>query len=70
MLTQQLAQGRADLDYLESVLVALGEAESERDLAQLREELTQAGVLSSKQARKRVKPVARKAVPLSLERRF
>ena len=63
VLTQQLAQGRADLDYLESVLVALGEAESERDLAQLREELTQAGVLSSKQARnkkQRVKPVAAK----------
>ncbi|WOC74066.1 NFACT RNA binding domain-containing protein [Intestinibacillus sp. NTUH-41-i26] len=63
VLTQQLAQGRADLDYLESVLVALGEAESERDLAQLREELTQEGVLSSKQARnkkQRVKPVAAK----------
>ncbi len=63
VLTQQLAQGRADLDYLESVLVALGEAESERDLAQLREELTQAGVLSNKQARnkkQRVKPVAAK----------
>ena len=63
VLTQQLAQGRADLDYLESVLVALGEAESERDRAQLREELTQAGVLSNKQARnkkQRVKPVAAK----------
>ena len=53
----------ATVSYLESVLVALGEAESERDLAQLREELTQEGVLSSKQARnkkQRVKPVAAK----------
>ena len=63
VLTQQLAQGRAELDYLESVLVNLGEAESERDLAQLREELTQAGVLSAKQARnkkQRAKPVQAK----------
>ena len=37
VLTQQIEQGRAELDYLESVLVSLGEAESERDLAQLRE---------------------------------
>ena len=53
VLTEQIARGRAELDYLESVLVNLGEAESERDLAQLREELTQAGVLSAKQVRGR-----------------
>ena len=47
VLTQQIEQGKADLDYLESVLVALGEAESERDLSQLREELTQTGILSN-----------------------
>lgn len=63
MLTQQLARGRADLEYLESVIVALGEAESERDLAELREELTQTGILSSKQTRNkkgRTKPVSAK----------
>ena len=63
VLTRQIAQGRADLDYLESVLVRLGEAESERDLSQLREELTQAGVLSNKQGRNkklRAKPVQAK----------
>ena len=63
VLTQQIEQGRAELDYLESVLVSLGEAESERDLAQLREELTQAGVLSNKQTRNkklRTKPVQAK----------
>ena len=51
MLTQQIEQGTAELDYLESVLAALSEAENERDLAQLREELTQSGVLSAKQTR-------------------
>ncbi len=60
MLTQQIEQGTAELDYLESVLAALSEAENERDLAQLREELTQSGVLSAKQTRNkklRGKPV-------------
>ena len=51
VLTEQIERGRADLEYLESVLVALGEAETERDLSQLREELTQTGVLSNKQTR-------------------
>ena len=51
VLTQQIEQGTAELDYLESVLAALSEAENERDLAQLREELTQSGVLSAKQTR-------------------
>lgn len=63
VLGQQIKQGRANLDYLESVLVALGEAESERDLSQLREELTQTGILSNKQTRNkklRAKPVQAK----------
>lgn len=61
VLIKQLEQGRLELDYLESVLVSLTEAENERDLAQLREELTQTGVLSVKQTRnKRGKPVAAK----------
>ena len=63
MLTEQIERGRADLDYLESVLQALSEAESERDLAQLREELTQTGILSSRQTRNkktRSKPVSAK----------
>ncbi|WP_455559869.1 Rqc2 family fibronectin-binding protein [Agathobaculum hominis] len=52
VLTEQIRQGSIELDYLESVLVQLGEAETERDLAQLREELTLSGVLSAKQTRK------------------
>lgn len=51
VLTEQIRQGSIELDYLESVLVQLGEAETERDLAQLREELTLSGVLSAKQTR-------------------
>ena len=53
----------SEQDYLESVLAALSEAENERDLAQLREELTQSGVLSAKQTRNkklRGKPVQAK----------
>lgn len=51
MLTAQIAEGEADLSYLESVLQAIDEAENERDLAQLREELVQTGVLSQKQGK-------------------
>lgn len=63
VLTEQLARGKADLEYLDSVLVSIGEAESERDVAQLREELLQTGVLSRKQNRNKkaqLKPVAAK----------
>lgn len=52
ILTRQLEQGQSDLDYLDSVLEAISEAESERDLAQLREELLQTGFLSAKQNKK------------------
>ena len=63
VLTEQIRQGSIELDYLESVLVQLSEAETERDLAQLREELTLSGVLSTKQTRNkkgRQKPVQAK----------
>ncbi len=56
MLTEQIAQGEKELDYLESVLAALDEAENEADLAQLREELMQTGILSNKQRGKQKKP--------------
>lgn len=58
MLTEQIEQGTQELDYLESVLASIDEAENEADLAQLREELTQTGVLSHKQQRnmRRQKP--------------
>ena len=44
-LTVLVAEGERQLDYLESVLDALGRAESEKDLADLRRELTATGYL-------------------------
>lgn len=60
MLTAQIAEGEAELSYLESVLQSIDEAENERDLAQLREELVQTGVLSHKQTKnkRQQKPAA------------
>lgn len=58
VLTVQVGQGERDVDYLESVLALVSEAECEQDLAQLREELRQTGVLSNRQQRgPRQKPV-------------
>ena len=45
VLTEQIEKGGRELDYLESVLDALSRAESERDLSQIREELTEQGYL-------------------------
>ncbi|NBI82267.1 fibronectin/fibrinogen-binding protein [Clostridiaceae bacterium] len=57
VLTVQVGQGERDVDYLESVLALVSEAECEQDLAQLREELRQTGVLSNRQQRgQRQKP--------------
>ena len=44
-LTVLIAEGEKQLDYLESVLDELGRAESEKDLADLRRELTETGFL-------------------------
>jgi len=58
VLTVQVEQGERDVDYLESVLASISEAECEQDLSQLREELRQTGVLSNKQQKnQRAKPV-------------
>ena len=45
-LTKQIAQGEAELAYLESVQTALNTAESPGDLAEIREELYRAGYAS------------------------
>ncbi len=45
VLAEQIEKGERELDYLESVLDALSRAESERDLSQIREELTEQGYL-------------------------
>ena len=46
-LTEQLERGRGELSYLESVLDSLERAESEREIMQIREELTEQGYLRS-----------------------
>jgi len=45
MLTVQLEKGRRELDYLNSVLENISLAEGERDLAEIRQELTDTGYL-------------------------
>lgn len=65
VLTEQIEQGKQDLSYLESVLESLHQAENERDLAELREELTQTGILSAKQTKNKkgaIKKAAAKPV--------
>ena len=63
MLTEQIGAGERELDYLESVLAAIDEAENEADLAQLREELTQTGVLSHRQQRNMRRQKPARSVP-------
>ena len=45
MLTVQLEKGRRELDYLNSVLESIALAEGERDLGEIRQELTETGYL-------------------------
>lgn len=47
MLSEQLEKGRAELDYIESVLDVCQRAKTEKELAQIREELTEQGYLHS-----------------------
>lgn len=59
-LTEQIAHGENELEYLESVLESIHEAENLTDLAQIREELVRTGYLSSRQDKKKrrnAKPV-------------
>ena len=48
VLGEQLEKGRAELDYLESVLQELGQAESEQDFLDIRAELESGGYLRSR----------------------
>ena len=58
-LRQQMDLARHDLDYLESVLSEIANAETEQDFLDIREELREAGFLK-KQSRKQNKKEARK----------
>lgn len=47
MLSEQLEKGRTEIDYIESVLDVCQRAKTEKELAQIREELTEQGYLHS-----------------------
>ncbi len=54
-LTTLIAEGEAQLDYLNSVLELIGAAESEKDLTDLRRELVDTGYIKASAAKKREK---------------
>lgn len=54
-LTEQLVLGRTEETYLASVLEALSRAESERDIADIRAELTEGGYLRQTDRKKQMK---------------
>lgn len=51
-LTELIAQGEKQLDYLNSVLAELEQAESEKDLSDIRRELTETGYLKKGKAQR------------------
>ena len=53
VLTEQIAKGEADLDYLDSVLTAIHCSTEERDLVEIRQELEDNGYLRAKKAPKK-----------------
>ena len=63
-LTEQLALGRTEENYLASVLEALSRAETERDISDIRAELVEGGYLKPADRRKQMK------VPLSKPMEF
>ena len=54
-LTEQIAKGEKELDYLASILEELNRAESEKDLGEIRQELTEGGYLREQSGKKRQK---------------
>ena len=65
-LTEQIKKGEQELEYFLSVLDALGRAETERDILEIREELLSGGYLHDRGGKKRMKlPPARPMAFLS-----
>lgn len=61
VLTEQLAAGRRELEYLNSVLESVSRAEGERDLEEIRQELVETGYIRRRgKVRDRVKRAASK----------
>lgn len=58
VLTQQIAAGEQELQYIESVFDALSRSQSERELAEIREELAAGGYLKSRRTAKQKAPKA------------
>lgn len=52
-LTNQIQKGTAELEYIESVLDTIERAETEKELSQIREELTEQGYLHSTKSKRR-----------------
>ena len=52
-LAEQLEKGKSELEYVESVLDEVERAENERELAQIREELTEQGYLKRQKSKQR-----------------
>lgn len=62
-LRQQMDLARHDLDYLESVLVEIANAEAEQDFLDIREELRDAGFLKKQGRKQNKKDVRKKSRP-------
>ena len=63
VLTEQIAKGETELQYLSSVLDELSRAESERDIQEIRQELTEGGYLRETGQKKKMKlPASRPMV--------
>lgn len=57
-LTEQIQKGQKELTYLESILDELSRAETEKDLSDIREELTAQGYLRNHEKKKKMKTQA------------
>ena len=59
-LTRQIEKGEKEIDYLESVLEALEKADTERDVLEIRQELTSNGYLRAHKSAKKERPIEQK----------
>jgi predicted ribosome quality control (RQC) complex YloA/Tae2 family protein len=71
-LTRQIESGERELEYLESVLAEIADAESERDIAEIRRELEETGYLKARRSERppRGKKDKRRAPPEGAPREF
>ena len=60
ILTEQIAQGETELSYFESILDELNRAETEKDLAEIRAELSDGGYIRDREQKKKIKTAPQK----------